>query len=276
MSRQLLFAILIILLFLGFWWGLWSLWKRDLLHSEKYRLAPERFHLSEPPPWIPTTLVHDALTAAKLGPQESVLDAELPEKLAAAFAANPWIERVRKVQIRYPAEVYVELDYRSPVCLVELPNGNGFYPVDANGILLPPNYFMQGSEEEIAEKMNAFPYVVGTPSNQIGSLGDPWGDSSVEKAAKIAAMLGSDAKIGGVASIRILAEPRDGSFTIRWNAPPPEFQLVATNGRVFHWGTFEFSPKNPHLPDLKEEAKLETFRKLISVHGTLDQFPVVE
>ena len=268
MFRQLFITILVILLFAAIWWWVGAIWNRHLLHLPEYRLEAGRFHLSEPPPWIPETLVHDVLTTAKFGPEESVLDKKLPERLAAAFAANPWVERVRKVQIRYPAEVYVELDYRSPVCLVELPNGEGFYPVDAYGILLPPDYFMADTE-----RIHLFPLVTGTPSNPMGSYGDAWGNSAVGKAARIAAMLGEDAKIGGVASIRILTEPKGTLSTFRWEVPPPEFQLVAENGRVFHWGTFGFSPENPLLPDLKEEAKLENFRKLIGVHGTLDQFP---
>ena len=273
MSRQLLFAILTIVLCLGIWWGLWSIWKYSLLHSQEYRLKPGRFHLSEPPPWIPETLVHDVLATAKFGAKESVLNKKLPERLAVAFKANPWVQKVRKIQIKYPAEVYVELDYRSPVCLVELPGGHGFYPVDADGIFLPADYFTQGTQEEKAEKMSPFPFVVGTPSNPIGSIGDPWGDSAVGKAAKIAALLGTNAKNWGIVSIKILTAPKEGPFAISWNVPPPEFQLVAGNGHTFHWGTFEFSSENPQMPGLKEEAKLETFRKLISVHGTLDQFP---
>jgi len=273
MFRQVFITILVFFLFLGIGWGVWSIGKRGLLQLPEYRLEAGRFHLSEPPPWIPETLVYDVLTTAKFGLEESVLDKRLPERLAVAFTANPWIHKVRKIQIKYPAEVYVELEYRNPVCLVSLPDGNGFYPVDAYGILLPTDYFTQGTSKEIAEKMNAFPLVVGTPSNPSGSLGDPWGNSAVEKAAKITAMLGVDAKPWGVVSIRILTTPKEEPFMTSWNTQPPEFQLVAENGRVFHWGTFDFSSENRQLPDLKEEAKLEKFRKLIGVHGTLDQFP---
>jgi len=273
MFRQLFLTILVLLVFLGLGWGLWLLWKDELLYSQKYRLEPGRFHLSEPPPWIPETLVHDVLTTAKFGAAESVLDAKLPERIAAAFTVNPWILRVQRVQIKYPAEVYVELDYRSPVCFVMLPDESGFYPVDEYGVFLPADYFKRGTPEERAEKMNAFPLVVGTPSNPSGSVGSPWGHSAVEKAARIATMLGANAKTWGVVSIRILTSQGEEPFAVSWSPPPPEFQLVAENGRVFHWGTFDFSPENPLLPDLKEETKLEKFRKLIGVHGTLDQFP---
>jgi len=226
MFRKILFTILILLVLLVLWVGFWLLWKRTLLGSPEYHLKPERFHLSEHPPWIPKTLVHEILTTAKFRPNESVLDVGLSKKIAAAFAANPWIQKVQKVQIKYPGEVYVDLDYRSPVCLVELPGGNGFYPVDANGILLPTDYFTQGTKEENDERMNAFLFVEGAPSNPIGAPGDPWGDSAVEKAAKIAAQLGSNARAEGIVSIKILIEQKENPAAIRWDPQPPEFQLV--------------------------------------------------
>jgi len=263
MVRQVVFTIFVLLLFTGILLGLWSSWKYDLLYSEKYRLDPRRFHLPESPPWIPETFVYEVLTAAKFGQKESVLDKKLPERLAAAFAANPWVHQFRKVLIQYPAEIYVDLDYRSPVCLVELPGGSGFYPVDAYGTLLPADYFTQGTREEIAEKMNPFPFVVGTPSNPIGSFGDSWGDSSVEKAARIAAMLGENAGVQGIVSIQILVAPKENLFTIQWEPEPPQFQLIAENGHVFDWGTFDFLPGNPQMPDPKEETRLENFRQWI-------------
>jgi len=164
-----------------------------------------------------------------------------------AFAANPWVQKVRKVQIKYPAEVYVDLDYRSPVCLVQVPGGAGSYPVDANGILLPTDYFTQGTAEEIAEKKNAFLFVEGAPSNPIGSFGDPWGDPSVEKAAKIAALLGSDAKTRGIVSIKILIAQKENPAAVLWDPPQPEFQLLTEDGRVFEWETFHFSSENPQF-----------------------------
>ena len=232
MFRQLIFTILIFLVLLVLWVGFWLLWKRTLLGSPEYRLKPERFHLSEHPPWIPATLVHEILTTAKFGPNESVLDAKLPAKIAVAFAANPWVQKVIKVQIKYPAEVYVDLEYRSPVCLVQLPGGHGFYPVDANGILLPTDYFTQGTKEENDERMNAFLFVEGAPSNPIGYFGDSWGDPTVEKAAKIAADRGPNARAEGFVAIKILIEQKENPAAIRWDPQPPKYQLVTEDGRV--------------------------------------------
>jgi len=191
----------------------------------------------------------------------SVLDKKLPEKLAAVFTANPWVAKVRKVQIHYPARVDLDLEYRSPICLVELPGGHGFYPVDASGILLPTEYFTQGTPEENAERMNSLLFVVGTLTNPIGSFGDPWGDPVVEKAAKIADLLGHDAQARGIVSIKILSEPKESLSVNRWDPQPTEFQLITENGDVFHWGTFDFSSENPNEPASKEKDKLELFRK---------------
>ena len=273
MLRQIFFTILVVALFAGIWFGLWSVWKNELLRSEQYQLHSAQFHLPPPLPWIPETLVRDVLLTAKFDSDESVLDAKLPEKLAAAFQANPWVLKVQKVQIQYPAEIFVELDYRSPVCLVELPEGNGFYPVDSQGVLLPTDYFTQGTPEEIAEKMDAFVHVTDTPSNPIGSFGDTWGNSAVEKAAQIAALLGEDAKPWGIVAIRIIADKRTDEFALSRPTQPPRFQLFAANGRLFDWGTFDSSPDNPQLPSLDEDAKKEKLRHLIQQYGTLANVP---
>ena len=273
MFRQIFCTIFVVAFFAGIWFGLWSAWKNELLRSEQYRLDPARFHLPPPLPWIPETLVHEVLLAANFEADESVLDTKLPEKLAAAFKANPWVLKVRKVQIQYPAEIFVELEYRSPVCLVELPNGDGFYPVDSQGVLLPTDYFTQGTPKEIAEKMDAFVHVTDAPSNPIGSFGDAWGHPAVEKAAKIAALLGKDAELWGIVAIRILTEKKAEEFALSWNTQPPQFQLLAANGHAFDWGTFDFSSEIPQLPSLEEDAKKEKLRYLIQQHGTLANIP---
>ncbi len=273
MSRQVLFTLLVVAVLVGLWFGLWSTWKTDLLHSEEYRLDPARFHLPRRPVWVPETLVHDVLLSAGLNRLESVLDAKLPEKLSAAFSLNPWVRKVRKVQIKYPAEVYVDLDYRRPVCLVQLPDDSGFYPVDSEGILLPTDYFTRGSPQEIAEKMSELLLVVGAPSSPIGSFGDTWGESSVEKAAQLADLLGEDAKLWGIDTLRIITDPKANSLALSWEVQPPKYRLITGNGRTVEWGTYDFAPGSPKVPSLKEEAKKEKLRKRILLFGSLANLP---
>ncbi len=273
MPRQIFFTLLVVAVLIGIWFGLWSIWKTDLLHSEEYRLDPSRFHLPQQPAWVPESLVHDVLLSAGLNRVESVLDAKLPEKLSAAFTLNPWVRKVRKVQIKYPAEIYVDLDYRRPVCLVQLPDNNGFYPVDAGGILLPTDYFTRGTPDEIAAKMSEFLLVTGAPSSPIGSFGDAWGEPSVEKAAQLAGLLGEDAKSWGINSLRIITDKRAGTLVLSWEIEPPKYQLVAPNGRTVDWGTYDYAPGSARLPGLTEEAKKEKLRKRISLYGSLENLP---
>lgn len=273
--RTSLLTLLVLLAFAGVGWSIWSALRADLLSSREYRLEASRFYLPEPLPWIPMSLVQDVLLESKLEQQKTVLDHQLPEKLAAAFLANSWVKQVYKVQIFYPGEVWVDLEYRSPICLVEIPGGDGFHPVDAEGVLLPNDYFTEGTEEEIAAKIDQFLFITNVPTSPIGSFGDTWGEKSVEGAIQIAALLGNEAKSWGINSIRIVSAKKSGESLDRlWSTPEKTtYQLVADNGRNYEWGTFEFESDSSLLPSLNEEAKKEKLRKLIQQHGSLEAIP---
>jgi hypothetical protein len=128
--------------------------------------------------------------------QVCLLDEDLPARLAAAFAAHPWVEKVERVEVQVP-HVRVQLTHRVPVLVVpsvplEYPNdrtrwieactAKGGSPlsgrvVDRNGILLPAQFDAE---------MPALFAKVSEPSNGQGSR---WGDPRVEAAAAVAALL---------------------------------------------------------------------------------------
>lgn len=276
--RTVISTLLVVLFFVAVGWSVWSAWGTDVLSSREFRLDSARFYLPDRLPWIPSSLARDVLRESRLERQKTVLDHKLPEKLTAAFLANPWVRQVYKVQIFYPAEVWVDLEYRSPICLVEIPGGEGFYPVDFEGILLPTDYFTEGTQEQIAAKVEPFLFIIDVPANPIGGFGDTWGEKSVEQAIGLAALLGSEAKSWGIESIRILS-PKKSEETLGQPQNLPEkttYQLIATNGYSFDWGTFEFEPGSPNLANLNEEVKKEKLRKLIRQHGSLGAVPMSE
>ncbi|MGH9677784.1 MAG: hypothetical protein ACRD36_11840, partial [Candidatus Acidiferrum sp.] len=97
-------------------------------------------------------------------------DAAEASRLAAAFTAHPWVEKVDRVEILPPA-IQIHLTFRVPV--LEVPNGNGFRAVDGTGTLLP----VLLSHAEL-------PRLTGTVPPPAGSVGSPWGDNDVEAAAR--------------------------------------------------------------------------------------------
>ncbi|MGL6225696.1 MAG: cell division protein FtsQ/DivIB [Thermoguttaceae bacterium] len=246
----------------GIWLGLWHFWKENLYQTAEYQLRADRITLvPSPPDWVPSTFILQVLRSSSLDMGETVLDRKLPEKIAAAFSASPWINRVKQVKIHYPAQIDIELEYRAPCCLVAVPNESGYYPVDSKGILLPTEYFISKPE-----KMGDYLIVSGIGSFPIGSIGDHWGDNVVEDAAQIAALLGEDAKKWGISGLHAL--PR----TLSQSNARIRFELTSQSGKRIRWGEVEQAGESG-LPNLVEEAKKERLSQLIAKHGSFAKIP---
>jgi hypothetical protein len=70
------------------------------------------------------------------------LSPDLSEKLAAAFATHPWVERTEGVAVEPDRRVRVQLRFRAPALAVRTPDG--VRVVDSAGVLLPAEASAQG------------------------------------------------------------------------------------------------------------------------------------
>jgi hypothetical protein len=163
----------------------------------EYRLDAERVNVPPLPEWIPPAFVKDVLSSAGLDKPGLLLDKTLVQKLTDAFAAYPWVEGVRRVELRYPSGTVVDVEYRKPVAFVEVPK-QGLYPVDKHGILLPTDYFARlgkpvkdgtGSTAAAVNMVTS----LGIQTVPLGTAGTPWGDPLVQDAAQLAGIIGDDA-----------------------------------------------------------------------------------
>lgn len=104
-----------------------------------------------------------------------LIDDNLPELLRSAFLRHPWVERVGRVQVGPGRRLIVELQFRTPVLGIRLPDGT-IRAVDRFGYLLPRS-----------ADTHALPLLeCPTPP---AALGKPWGDPRVEGAAHVAEAL---------------------------------------------------------------------------------------
>ena len=103
---------------------------------------------------------------ASLDAPLSILDEQLAERLAKAFSFHPWVAEVREVRKSIPARVTIDLVYRRPVCMVELPDRSGLYAVDAQAFLLPSRDFL-----DEPQKAAQYPRLAGITSVNIGRVG---------------------------------------------------------------------------------------------------------
>src|SRR5262249_50902176 len=111
----------------------------DLDKRREYRLAAARIEITAPPHWGPHDLVEQVVEHANLPKELSLLDENLVGEVAEAFRLSPWVDEVVSVTKSYPARVVVVLNFRRPAAMVQVRQGQ--YPIDAHGVLLPPQEF---------------------------------------------------------------------------------------------------------------------------------------
>ncbi|MCH7688700.1 MAG: hypothetical protein IH899_18785, partial [Planctomycetes bacterium] len=152
----------------------------DLNRRAEYLLATEEIVITPPAKWVPKDLLQQVIEQSGLPKTVSILDKNVNAQLAEAFGRHPWVEEVVEIRKTKSARIEVELIYRNPVVMIEVPDG--MYPVTAAGFLLPPKDFS-------GRDVKFFPVVQNAHSRPQGPAGTTWGDLAVTGAAQLASVL---------------------------------------------------------------------------------------
>ncbi len=222
----------------------------DLSSRDEYRLTAERVRLEPPPPRsVPADLVSRVLGEDPA----DVLEAGLAARLAEGFAKHPWVAGVERVEVLSPAAAVVRLTYRTPTAAVAA--GDGLYPIDAAGVLLPPSDFTRPAAD-------ALPRIAGIESTP-GPAGTAWPDPAVTGAAAVCAALAADWNRMDLAAVRPL-DASAGRFWDRIRQAPaadsigearpgdPRFELITRAGSRILWGR---PPGAAHPGELATDTK---------------------
>lgn len=232
----------------------------DISNQAEYVVTPARITLSPPPHWIPADILQQTVEKAAASGTLSLLDDNLTEKIAAAFHTHPWVDRVLRVQKSWPTRVHIELIWRRPVAMVACIDG--YYPIDANGVLLPSRDFAPAD-------LDRYPVIENIASVPLGSVGEPWGDPVIEHSAALAAeLLNSDAPESNwwnKLQLAAIAAPR--RTTLNASVDELEFQLRTKGGSTILWGR---GPGSLHPGELSTERKLERLAEFIDRFGPID------
>lgn len=236
-------------------YAIWSHVKPHVLTGPHYRIDPQQIALAPAPPvWIRGDLRAEVLRTASLDQEAgwSILDIDLAERLYKAFALHPWVAKVERVVKHNTTGVRIELVYRRPVCMVEVPGG--LYAVDAEGVLLP-------SADFSAEDVKPYPRLAGIHTLTEGPVGTPWQDPHVQGAAKIADVLRDHWVALGL--LRIAPTPSDK----RLLAGRVEYDLFTKQGTCVRWGSVD-DTRTSGEPTLVQKAL--RLREYAQRNGSLD------
>ncbi len=220
-ARPLVIVAVLVGALFGAWYLVWNTVQHQVLSSDEYLVTPEKVEITSLPDWIHTDIRAEVFRGAWLDRPLSIMDDDLTERIKDAFSLHPWVAKVRQVTKHHPARVKVDLDYRRPVCMVDI--ATGLLPVDADGVLLPAADFSP-------VEASRFPRLLGVDTVPVGLPGESWGDARVVGGAEIADALrdvwkpwrlwqivGSASGIEDESNYTILTR---GGTRIRWGLAP--------------------------------------------------------
>ena len=228
----------------------------DLAKRAEYRITIQNIRVENQPHWIPHDLVQQAARGYGLPATMSVLDPNVTEEIGKAFLHHPWVTAV-KVRIDGPQQVTVEPTYRIPVAMVQMRSG-GMYPIDVEGVLLPPADFRQADTWR-------YPVIQNISSTPQGPAGSEWGDICVTTGASLADALSKHADDGQPywrkLKLKAIIAPKRTAANM--TADDLMFELATTDGSRIVWG---------RAPGTKYPGEVDTAKKLSRLEVYLERF----
>ena len=252
-GRWVAIASVIVLVTAGVCYGVWRQVRSHVLAGRQYQVDAREILITPLPPWIRTDLPDEVIREASLTGPLSLLEPRLTPRVAGAFAAHPWVERVRRVSKRFPSGLEVELQYRKPVAVVEVTDGA--LPVDVRGVVLPTSDFRPGEAD-------LFPRIGGIHTSPAGLVGEPWGDAGVVGGAEIAAALADAWQSLDLFRIAPAGRRPGGRGGVEYT-----YAIFTRGGTRIDWGLAPGTTVSAELPATDKVAQLKRFA---AQHGSLD------
>lgn len=252
-QRSLIALLILGVVTIGLGMAAWQSLGPIVIRDRQFLVAPNEIELTPPPEWIKSDVRGEVIRQAGISEALSILDPGLTERLARDFSLHPWIGKVVSVRTEHPARIYVDVVYRQPVLMVEVPGG--LYPVDGRGVLVPSGDFSP-------IEATRYPRLGGVQSTP-GLVGAAWPDRIVTDAAELGAILLAswpELKLHRIVPLTpdVLAAPD----------APAQFALVTPSGRTrILWG---LAPGSAASDEPTGEEKLARLKKLISTRQPLE------
>ncbi len=235
----------------------------DLSQQPEYQFPMDQIQVNTPNDWIPASLLSDVLKQSELPASVSLLQPDLCRKVAMAFEAHPWVKKVESVRITGEPALRAVLEYRTPVAFIE--TTSGLYPVDVEGVILPPVDFAMSDTQRL-------PRVKNIRSQPTAGVGNPWNDEVVKAGAVLAARLTPNQNMDRYWNryqIKSIVAPTIDETQLASKPITRDdmtFELATTGGSRIVWG------KPPGADDLEPtvEQKIGRLEQYVSRFGSFD------
>jgi len=225
----------------------------NLSDRSEYRLRTAEIVIPEAPRWIPHNLVEQVIRKANLPDEVSVLEPDLGKRIAEAFEQHAWVTKPVRVEVTVPARIEVSFEYREPVAMVQI--SDGYYPIDFDGILLPPRDFPPS-------ELDHYPRISGMGTTPLNGVGSSWGDARVIGAARLAAVLAPYWTEWELETIHV---PKRLEANQKYE--DLEFTVTTISGSRILWGR---PPGHGHPLEITEEQKIGRLQDFLARSKSFD------
>jgi hypothetical protein len=228
----------------------------------EFMVQQEQITIHDKPAYLPEDLVNQIIKNTELSLPISIWSSGLAEKIAQGAKLHPWVTKAVKVELLPQKGIVLHLNFRQPVAFIKTPSG--FYPIDREGVLLPPKDFS-------AESVRQYPIISNVQSVPQGPEGTNWGDLSVIGAARLAEYLHPvNAKAGDKISDYWIAMALEEIVIPKLIAPQVEmvdldYQIKVKGGSILNWGV---APGVEHNRQPTSEQKLLRMLKYYQEFGS--------
>lgn len=241
----------------------------DLKQLEEYQFDLDQMRVNAPNGWVPATLIDDVLASSGLPNRVSLLEPNLSRDISLALENHPWVRKARLVRLTNEPALQALIEYRVPVAFVR--TQQGYYPIDAEGVILPLGDFTETDFSRLPWILNAT-----EPANP--QPGEKWELPAIEAAAEIAGILTPEGnmerywkhfRLTGIllpAATNESLLPEEMTFELLtaggsrvvWGRPPghddleptPEQKLGRMEQYIERFGDFD-SPDGPYRIDIR-------------------------
>ena len=246
--RKLLTVIVVVAALGAGAYAIWQSVRPHVLASPHYQIQLDAVAVTPQPTWIRSDVKAEVVRDAELNGPLSVLDEDLARRMHQAFASHPWVAQVVRVTKLPAARLQVDLHYREPVCMVQVPDG--LFPIDGSGVLLPTTDF---SPHEAAR----YPRFSNAPLPTEPPAGSVWQDERIFAAARLAAALSGIWDEMGFRHFELTSETGSGF----------DFQLLTKKGTRVFWGP---APAGDEAGQALAKAKLARLKQYFVERGSLE------
>jgi hypothetical protein len=183
------------------------------------------------PQWISREDYEQAANLGLFANHRSIFEANLSRSLAERYETSPWVDRVRAVRLRYPAQLELEIDWRKPAARVERT-----MVVDRQG------YVLNLMADSAAARDT--PVISGVVSSRM-EAGNKVKEREIVDALDLMVVV-NEALSASPGKLKIASIQRE---------PAATWRIITDRGPAIHWGFYTDDPPQDE-PHTREKAEL--------------------